>query len=342
MQPLRGPSEVTGDRTPSAHPKDTHPAVSSVALTSAQRTTLERIIVKIMAISSLKSAELWAGIRHQSGVKSDNELLSSHFPAAEKWLTDRLLQEQNARSARILLQQLTDLLPVGNNRQAVSSFIRQNFGQTVLSSQTQQQLQQVLTMLKNGQMDIPSPQQIRTTDRTLLPAEHQSLQQQVLKLTISGGESPSSVWQSLFSLLSLKNGDPIPSRFYPLLTQYLQAKITLHTRTQPVTLAELLKSLKHPASDSETRQLIGYCEQQFPSVQGQQLTDIQAQDLLHKLFRLRAEQLIRANRKQMAVPPQPLTTQLPPAAVVPGNTGLSRLWLLVIPLLIIIVVLWLF
>ncbi len=343
MQPLRGPSQVTGDRTTSAHSRDTLSPASPAALTTAERTALERIIVKIMAISSLKSAELWAGIRHQSGVKNDNELLSSHFPAAEQWLTSRLIQEQNARSARILLQQLTDLLPVGNNRQAVSHFIRQNFGQTVLSSLTQTQLQQVLSMLQNGQMDIPLPQQLRTTDRTLLPAEHQNLQQLVIKLTISGEGSPSAVWQQLFSLISLRNGDPIPSRFYPLLTQYLQARVALHTHNQApsLTLTGLLKSLKQPPSDAEVQQLTRYYEQHFTPAAAQPLTEVQAQDVLHRLFRLRAEQLIQAGKKETPAPTQPLTASVTAPAPSSYWSQIPRSWLMIL-LLIIIVVVWLF
>ncbi|ARU94735.1 flagella biosynthesis regulator Flk [Tatumella citrea] len=344
MQPLRGPSGVPGETTPSAHSRESLAPASPAALTTVQRTALERIIVKIMAISSLKSPELWAGIRHQSGVKHDNELLSSHFPAAEQWLTGRLIQEQNARSSRILLQQLTDLLPVGNNRQAVSHFIRQNFGQTVLSSLTQPQLQQVLTMLQNGQMDIPQPQQLRTTDRTLLPAEHQNLQQQVIKLTISGGGSPSAVWQQLFSLISLKNGDPIPSRFYPLLSQYLQARIALHTHSQAssLTLPALLKSLKQPPSDAEVQHLTGYCEQQFSAVATQPLTDVQAQDVLHRLFRLRAEQLILVGKKESAAGPQPLTAAIPAPAPASYWSRLPRSWLIILLALVIILLVWLF
>lgn len=344
MQPLRGPSGVTGETTPSAHSRDTLSSASPAALTTAQRTTLERIIVRIMAISSLKSAELWAGIRHQAGVKHDNELLSSHFPAAEQWLTGRLIQEQNTRSARILLQQLTDLLPVGNNRQAVSHFIRQNFGQTVLSSLTQPQLQQVLTMLQNGQMDIPRPQQLRTTDRTLLPAEHQNLQQQVIKLTISGGGSPSAVWQQLFSLISLKNGDPIPSRFYPLLTQYLQARIALHTHNQtpPLTLPALLKSLKQPPSEAEVQHLTGDGEQQVPAIAQQPLSEVQAQDVLHRLFRLRAEQLILAGKRESAAGPQPLTAEIPPPAPASHWSRLPRSWWVILLALIVVLLVWLF
>ena len=338
MQPLRGPSEVSGDRNSSVHPKNTSLAASSAPLTSAQRTTLERIIVKIMAISSLKSAELWAGIRHQAGVSNDSELLASHYPVAEHWLSEKLTQEQNNHSVRLLLQQLTALLPRGNNRQAVSDFIRQQFGQTVLSSLTRSQLQQVLTMLQNGQMDIPQPQQLRVTDRTLLPAEHQNLQQQVIRLTISGGGTHASVWQNIFSLISLKNGDPIPSRYYPLLTQYLTARITLSTQTTPFTLQALLASLKQPPTGEEIRHLNAGEQALSPS---QPLTTVRAEDILHQLFRYRAETLRQGSRKEANLSPRPenITAMTPPSSV--ARSGIPPVgWLLLLAVLIALAV-WL-
>ena len=340
MQPLRGPSEVSDDRKPSVHPKNTSSSVSSAPLTSAQRTTLERIIVKIMAISSLKSAELWAGIRHQAGVSNDCELLASHYPVAEHWLSEKLTQEQNSHSVRLLLQQLTALLPRGNNRQAVSDFIRQQFGQTVLSSLTRPQLQQVLTMLQNGQMDIPQPQQLRVTDRTLLPAEHQNLQQQVIRLTISGGGTHASVWQNIFSLVSLKNGDPIPSRYYPLLTQYLNARITLSTQTTPVTIQTLLASLKQPPTEEEIRYL-QHDNEQTPSL-SQPLTVIRAEDMLHKLFCFRAEKLKQDSRKETPLHPGPETATLLPLSVSSSTAGFPLIgWLIALAVIVVLAV-WLF
>lgn len=157
MQPLSGPgTPLPGDRpaidTQSA---TVRPGAGDRPLTPAQRTTLERLIVKIISLSSLKSAELWAGLRHEIGVKNDAGLQARHFPQAEQFLNIRLAQVQDSHATRQLLQQLSDLLPTGNNRQAVSDFIRQQFGHTVLSSLNPDQLRQVLTMLQNGQMAIP-------------------------------------------------------------------------------------------------------------------------------------------------------------------------------------------
>ncbi|KAB8312182.1 flagella biosynthesis regulator Flk [Erwinia endophytica] len=288
MQPLSGP----GAPIPSDHTvNNTTPSPQSAQpLSPTQRTTLERLMVKIMSLSTLKSAELWAGLRHEVGVKNDAGLLSHHFPAAEQFLNTRLSQVQNTHASRQLFQQLSDLLPQGNNRQAVSDFIRQQFGLTVLSSLNPDQMRQVLTMLQNGQIAIPQPQQSHITDRTLLPAEHHTLNQQVAKLAAATGEQPARLWFSVLKIVNLHNGDPIPSRLFPLLTQYLQASQTLSQHTT-LTLPMLLSLLKVPPDNVEQKMLEDASQQRFHLATQAVLTSVQAQDLLNLLFTRRAARL---------------------------------------------------
>ena len=309
MQPVSGPGAPSpGDRPTIAPLSDTPRSASGdQPLSPAQRTTLERLIVKIMSLSSLKSVELWAGLRHEVGVKNDAGLLARHFPLAEQFLNTRLAQVQNTHATRQLQQQLTELLPAGNNRQAVSDFIRQQFGQTVLSSLNPDQLRQVLTMLQNGQMTIPQPQQNRVTDRSLLPAEHQALNLQIARLAAATGESPVKLWAALMKVVNLHSGDPIPSRFFPLLTQYLQASHTLSQHGNP-TLGQLIAALKQPPDAAELRLLDDRCQQRFNAQPLTLLSTAQVQDLLNALFKHRAAQL----RAGEDVTPQPLWSTLPP------------------------------
>ncbi|EYI47588.1 flagella biosynthesis regulator, partial [Salmonella enterica subsp. enterica serovar Heidelberg str. N29341] len=74
-------------------------------------------------------------------------------------------------------------------------FIRQQYGQTALSQLTPDQLKNVLTLLQQGQLSIPQPQQRPATDRPLLPAEHNTLNQLVTKLAAATGESNKLIWQ---------------------------------------------------------------------------------------------------------------------------------------------------
>lgn len=308
MQPLSGPGAPMGDRssvTPSAGAPRPGAAPGEQPLSPAQRTTLERLIVRIMSFSTLKAPELWAGVRREVGVKNEAELQSRHFPAAEQYLNQRLTQAENGRATRQLLTQLTDLLPQGNNRQAVSDFIRQQFGQTVLSSLSQDQLRQVLTMLQNGEMAIPQPQQSRVTGRTLLPAEHQSLNQQIARLAAATGEPTGKIWGAALKLVNLTSGDPIPARHFPLLTQYLQVRQTLSQHSAP-TLLVLEASLKQPLDHSERQLLDDYSQQRFQAMPQTILTPAQTQDLLNLLFARRAEKPQETPLADSELRPQPI------------------------------------
>ncbi|WP_017345401.1 flagella biosynthesis regulator Flk [Pantoea sp. A4] len=340
MQPVSGPGAPPGDRASvnSARPAS---AAGDQPLSPAQRTTLERLIVKITALSTLKAPELWAGIRHEAGVKNDAELQSRHFPLAEHYLQTRLGQVQNSHATRQLLQQLMTLLPQGNNRQAVSDFIRQQFGQTVLSALSQDQLRQVLTMLQNGQMAIPQPQQNRVSDRTLLPVEHQTLQQQVVKLAAATGESTASIWHTTLKLVSLKSGDPIPSRLFPAISHYLQARQTLSQQSAP-TLHHLEGALRQPLTPPEQRMLEAHIQQQFQATPQTVLTTAQQQDVLNLLFSRRADKHADATGEHSAALPQPIWA--PFAALLPnslrsGKPGLS--FALVVSVVVIVLLLWL-
>ncbi|MDO6405072.1 flagella biosynthesis regulator Flk [Pantoea phytobeneficialis] len=340
MQPISGPGVPAGDRSPltNATGRPGGPA-GEQPLSPAQRTTLERLIVRIMSLSTLKAPELWAGVRHEVGVKNDAELQSRHFPAAEQHLNSRLTQVQDSHATRQLLQQLLEKLPQGNNRQAVSDFIRQQFNQTVLSALSPDQLRQVLTMLQNGQMAIPQPQQTRSSDRTLLPAEHQALNQQVTRLAASTGESPVKVLEDVLKLVNLKSGDPIPSRHFPLLTQYLQVRQTLSQQSAP-TLHMLESSLKQPLTPSEQRLLEDYSQQRFQATPQMVLTPAQTQDLLNLLFSRRAEKNLEQPLAGSELHPQPIwapwVSQLPaPLAQRPALT-------LSLALVVFIFLLWVF
>ena len=343
MQPLTGPGAPLGDRTAvSGQPPRSGGTPGEQPLSPGQRTTLERLIVRIMSLSTLKAPELWAGLRREVGVKNDAELQSRHFPVAENFLNGKLTQVQNTHATRQLLQQLTDLLPQGNNRQAVSDFIRQQFGHTVLSSLSQDQLRQVLTMLQNGQMTIPQPQLMRNSDRSLLPAEHQTLNQQVVKLAAATGEQSSTVWSSALKLVGLKSGDPIPSRHFPLLTQYLQVRQTLSQQHAP-TLHMLETALKHPLDRAEQQMLEQYSQQNFQATPQTILTTAQAQDLLNLLFSRRAERISESETPRAAsdIHPQPIYNPLVPWLPAPLQPLARRPALAALIVLLMVGLLWL-
>ena len=152
IQPISGPPPGQppgqGDNLPSG--------AGNQPLSSQQRTSLESLMTKVTSLTQQQRAELWAGIRHDIGLSGDSPLLSRHFPAAEHNLAQRLLAAQKSHSARQLLAQLGEYLRLGNNRQAVTDYIRHNFGQTPLNQLSPEQLKTILTLLQEGKMVIPA------------------------------------------------------------------------------------------------------------------------------------------------------------------------------------------
>lgn len=283
MQPISG--------TPAPPPGEGQPAVSTAGeqpLSTQQRTVLERLITRLISLTQQQSAEVWAGMKHDLGVKSDTPLLSRHFPAAEQNLNQRLGVAQQNHANRQVLSQLTELLSQGNNRQAVSDFIRQQYGQTALSQLKPEQLKNVLTLLQQGQLSIPQPQQRPATDRPLMPAEHNTLNQLVTKLAAATGESGKLIWQSMLELSGVKSGELIPAKHFTHLATWLQARQTLSLQHAP-TLQSLQAALKQPLEADELVSLKDYAQQNGQIQPQTVLTTAQVQDLLNQIFLKRVE-----------------------------------------------------
>lgn len=246
MQPVSGPGaplpgerSVTPTTTSSTSTSSANAAGSSAngdrPLTLAQRTTLENLVLKIAALTTSKAAEVWTTVKQGLGLAENNELLSRHYQPAEQILQTRLTQAQDSGGRQQLLQRLTDMLSQGNNRQAVSNFIQQQFGSTTLSALTKTQLQQVVTLLQNGQIPqstasataSQTAQAANSPDRPLYPAEQRGLNQLVTRLATMTGEQPARVLNNLMMMQNLSPGDAIPLKHLPLITQFLQAQVEL-------------------------------------------------------------------------------------------------------------------
>lgn len=283
MQPLHG-----APARPPGEPASSSGNVGDRPLSPQQRTTLERLITRLVALTHQQSAEVWATLRHELGLKGDTSLLSRHFPAAEQGLNQKLNVAQQSHANRQVLQQLTELLAQGNNRQAVSDFIRHQFGHTALSQLTPEQRNTILALLKDNQLAIPQPQQRHLTDRPLLPAEHNTLNQAVTRLAAATGESSKLIWQSMLELSGVKTGELIPARHFALLTTWLQARLTLSQQAAP-TLLTLQAALKQPLEPHEWRDITEYAQQRWQVMPQTTLTAAQVMDLLNQVFLRRAE-----------------------------------------------------
>lgn len=245
MQPVSGPGaplpgerSVTPTTTSSTSTSSANAAGSANGdrpLTLAQRTTLENLVLRVAALTTSKAAEVWTTVKQGLGLAENNELLSRHYQPAEQILQTRLTQAQDSGGRQQLLQRLTDMLSQGNNRQAVSNFIQQQFGSTTLSALTKTQLQQVVTLLQNGQIPqstasataSQTAQAANSPDRPLSPAEQRGLNQLVTRLATMTGEQPARVLNNLMMMQNLSPGDAIPLKHLPLITQFLQAQVEL-------------------------------------------------------------------------------------------------------------------
>ncbi|HDS9358683.1 TPA: flagella biosynthesis regulator Flk [Enterobacter cancerogenus] len=283
MQPISG----TPPRPPGEGPVTPNVA-GEQPLSTQQRTVLERLITRLIALTSQQNAEVWAGMKHDLGLRNDAPLQSRHFPAAEQNLNQRLNTAQLNHNTRQIMSQLTELLGQGNNRQAVSDFIRQQFGQTALSQLTPEQLKTVLTLLQSNQLSIPQPQQRPATERPLQPAEHNTLNQMVSKLAAATGESTKLIWQSMLELSGVKAGELIPAKQFTHLVTWLQARQTLSAQSAP-TLNTLQAALKQPLEPREFDAIRDYAQQTWQATPQSVLTTAQVQDLLNQIFIRRAE-----------------------------------------------------
>ncbi|MEI7340599.1 flagella biosynthesis regulator Flk [Pectobacterium brasiliense] len=245
MQPVSGPGaplpgerSVTPTTTSSTSTSSANAAGSANGdrpLTLAQRTTLENLVLRVAALTTSKAAEVWTTVKQGLGLAENNELLSRHYQPAEQILQTRLTQAQDSGGRQQLLHRLTDMLSQGNNRQAVSNFIQQQFGSTTLSALTKTQLQQVVTLLQNGQIPqstasataSQTAQAANSPDRPLSPAEQRGLNQLVTRLATMTGEQPARVLNNLMMMQNLSPGDAIPLKHLPLITQFLQAQVEL-------------------------------------------------------------------------------------------------------------------
>lgn len=323
-QPVSGIS----DRPPGSGPSGAS-VTGEPALTTQQRTVLERLITRLVALTSQQNAEVWAGVRHDLGLKGDASLLSCHFSAAENNLNQRLSVAQQNLHHRQTLAQLSELLNRGNNRQAVSDYIRQHYGQTTLHALTEEHLQEVLQLLKSGQLSIPQPQQRPPTLRPLLPAEHNTLNQQVSRLAAATGEPGKLIWQSMLELCGVKTGELIPATHFTPLSYWLHARQTLSTQAAP-TLTLLQAALKQPLEAQEWQTIVDFAQHSWHVTPQTTLSSTQVLALLNKIFVLR----VARAQETLAIPP------LPPEPA-SHMERLKKPWMILLAVLVVLGLIWL-
>ncbi len=285
MQPIQGATP-----RPPEEPQSTTKLAGESPLSSVQRTVLERLITRIVTLNQQQPADVWTGLKHDLKLKGETPLLSRHFPVAEQNLNQRLTQIQNSQVTRQIIHQLTALLPLGNNRQIVSDFIRQQFAQTALSQLTPVQLKTVLTMLQHNHpsavpitAQTPPTQNPPVIEQLLQPAEQNILNHQVSKLATATGEPGKQIWQNLLELVSLKPGEPVPGKLFAPLSNFLQAQHTLSQHPAP-TLESIQMAHKPPLTEPEREWIADHSQQRFQATPQTVLTPFQVQDILTQIL----------------------------------------------------------
>lgn len=286
-------------------------------------------MTKVTSLTQQQRAELWAGIRHDIGLSGDSPLLSRHFPAAEHNLAQRLLAAQKPFCPPAF-SAIREYLRLGNNRQAVTDYIRHNFGQTPLNQLSPEQLKTILTLLQEGKMVIPQPQQREATDRPLLPAEHNALKQLVTKLAAATGEPSKQIWQSMLELSGVKDGELIPAKLFNHLVTWLQARQTLSQQNTP-TLESLQMALKQPLDASELAALSAYIQQKYGLSAQSSLSSAQAEDILNQLYQRRVKGIDPRDMQPLLNPFPPMMDTLQNMATRPA------LWILLVAIILTLV-----
>ncbi|PPS58817.1 hypothetical protein CRX72_23715 [Pantoea sp. BRM17] len=193
-------------------------------------------------------------------LKSGDPVPSRHFPLLTQYLQVRqTLGQHSAPTLQLLESSLKQ--PLNRDEQ----LLLQDYSQqrTVLSALSQDQLRQVLTMLQNGQMAIPQPQQSRSTDRTLLPAEQQALNQQVTRLAATTGESPVKL---LIHEVGVKSDADFQSRHFPAAEQHLNRRLSQVQDSHAT--RQLLQQLQDKLPQGNNRQAVSdFIRQQFNPMQ---------------------------------------------------------------------------
>lgn len=195
----------------------------------------------------------------------------------------------------------------------------------------------MLTLLQNNQLSIPQPQLRPATERSLLPAEHNTLNQMVTKLAAATGESTKLIWQSMLELSGVKAGELIPAKQFPHLVTWLQARQTLSTQSAP-TLHTVQAALKQPLEPHEFEAIRDYAQQNWQATPQTVLTTAQVQDVLNQIFVRRAE---REGGVPEARNIQPIYSPLFAPVVETFRTLSARPGLLFIALLIALAIFWL-
>lgn len=297
MQPVSGlPSAPAGESRVAAATAGERP------LSVRQQAVLERLITRLATLTRQQNTQVVTLVKQDLGLKPDAPLLARHFLAAEQNLTRRLVSARQYHSPRQTFSPLTQQQRQHDSHQTVNPFIRRQYGPG-----TDQRPGRTAENAPSPRASDPAFQRV-IADRPLLPAGHNTPEQQVNKLVAATGESARLIWQSMRKLCGVSQHEPIPARYFSLLTLWLQARQTLDTRNAP-TLDTLQAALAPPPDAQEWNSIRDYAWQNWQATPQTVLSGAQARELLDQIVIGRAGQ---ADNPPETHPVQPVFSPLTP------------------------------
>lgn len=246
-------------------------------LSSHQESVLEGLVIRIIALTLMQQTEVWLILKSHLGLKNESQLLSSHYPAAEKFLS-KLLDTLNIRQ---LIHQIEDLLVSSDNRQQVYDFIRQSFNLTGLDQLNSVQLKQVLFFLKKNSST--------TLKSQAWASQRKELNMLVSKLSTTTGKSEQMIWELIRNISGVKTNGQIMPKDYPLLISWLQVKQKLNLQSN-INFSVVKEALRQLFEQKEWDKFVHHTQLRFEEASLATLTSAQVQDILYKAYIFQREQ----------------------------------------------------
>lgn len=189
-------------------------------------------------------------------------------------------------------QILNETLNRVENRTLANHYLQQQFGHNLPDLLNPQQQKTVLALLLSGQFSETKARQPPAT-QPLSSAELKTLNQLIVRLTHSNGETPARIWQTLLTLSEVSSPQHIPGNHFTELTHWLLTQ--QHLAQQPAaTLQDLYQHLQQtmrpPVTDHQWQQLINYGQQQWQASPQSPLNASQIQQVLFFISQARIHQ----------------------------------------------------
>jgi hypothetical protein len=264
---------------------DRPPGSGEPPLTTQQRTALERLITRLVALTSQQNAEVWACVKHDLSLKNDAPLLASHFAAAEHSLNQRLILAQQNHHRRQILAQLSELLNQATiARRSAIIFVSMTVKPPCMPCPSRSWRMFCSSCKAASSRFLSRSSAANASSAAARGAQHaQSAGDQ----TRRGHRRVQQAYLAIHAGAKRRQerradpGDPLHSLSY-----WLHARQTLSSQAAP-TLTSLQAALKQPLEAAEWQRVMDFAQTHWHATAQTPLSAAQLLTLLNKIFVLR-------------------------------------------------------